>query len=483
MNWKRLLFLAHRWIGIGMCLIFALWFASGIVMMYVDYPELTYAESVAAHPELQRDRVELTPFEAARRAGEITDWQSLSLAMLADRPVYRLGAVDGRSATVFADTGERMDRLGERGAMAVAAASGLRSGVAEPEYEGLIEIDQWTITASLNPSRPLHKVALNDAAGTVLYISERDGRVVRDTTGRERFWNWPGSTIHWIYPLAIRQFSGFWAQLVIWLSVIGLVSLVTGAVIGLLQLRLFAHNGARNGERKASPYAGVMKWHHIGGLCCVAFIATFLFSGLMSMNPLGVFTPATSPLPQIAGYQGQFSLRLSDFSLPAPAGGPVKQVDWLYLGGQPYSVSTLASGERLPDFGLGRQTDLAARISGAVPGLLPDATLTSLELLEGDDEYYYSRHFMHQPLPAFRARFDDAEATWYHIDALTGEVVNRLTRRGRLERWLFNGLHSLDFQFLRESRPLWDLTVILLSLAGLGFSITSIVIGWRRLVR
>ena len=109
----------------------------------------------------------------------------------------------------------------------------------------MIDIDQWTITGSLNPSRPLHKVALNDDAGTVLYISDRDGRVVRDTTGRERFWNWPGSTIHWIYPLAIRQFSGFWLQLIIWLSVIGLVSLATGAVIGVLQLRPFARNGNR----------------------------------------------------------------------------------------------------------------------------------------------------------------------------------------------------------------------------------------------
>ena len=479
MNWKRILFLTHRWIGIGMCLLFALWFASGIVMMYVDYPELTYVESVAAHPDLQRDRVALTPFEAARQAGEITDWQSASLAMLADRPVYRLRATDGRSATIFADTGERMERLGEQGALAVSATSGLRSGAAEPEHLGLIEVDQWTITGSLNPSRPLHKVALNDSAGTVLYISERDGRVVRDTTGRERFWNWPGSTVHWIYPLAIRQFSGFWLQLIIWLSVIGLVSLVTGTVIGLLQLRPFA----RKGNRGASPYTGIMKWHHIGGLCCMVFIATFLFSGLMSVGPWGVFASATSPLPQIARYQGQLSLRLSDFSMPAPAGEPVREVNWLYLGGQPYSVSTLASGARLPDFGPDQQPDVAARISGAVPQLLPGSSLTSFELLEAYDDYYYSRHFMRQPLPAYRARFDDAEETWYHINATTGEVVNRLTRRGRLERWLFNGLHSLDFQFLRDSRPLWDLTVILLSLAGLGFSITSIVIGWRRLTR
>ena len=203
----------------------------------------------------------------------------------------------------------------------------------------------------------------------------------------------------------------------------------------------------------------------------------------MSVSPWGVFAPATSPLPQIAGYQGQLSLRLSDFSVPAPADESVREVNWLYLGGEPYSVSTIASGARLPDFGPDRPKDIAARISGAAPLLLPNAELTSLELLESHDDYYYSRHFMQQPLPAYRARFDDAEATWYHIDANTGEIVNRLTRRGRLERWLFNGLHSLDFQFLRDSRPLWDLTVILLSLAGLGFSITSIVIGWRRLVR
>ena len=56
MHWERALFLAHRrigigiGIGIGMFLPFTLWFASGIVVVYVDYPELTYAESEVAHP-------------------------------------------------------------------------------------------------------------------------------------------------------------------------------------------------------------------------------------------------------------------------------------------------------------------------------------------------------------------------------------------------------------------------------------------------
>ena len=36
-------------------------------------------------------------------------------------------------------------------------------------------------------------------------------------------------------------------------------------------------------------------------------------------------------------------------------------------------------------------------------------------------------------------------------------------RRGaRWNRWLYHGLHSLDFPFLRYSRPLWDIVVIVL---------------------
>ncbi|PCJ24395.1 MAG: hypothetical protein COA96_09740, partial [SAR86 cluster bacterium] len=119
----------------------------------------------------------------------------------------------------------------------------------------------------------------------------------------------------------------------------------------------------------------------------------------------------------------------------------------------------------------------------AIPALLPDAELQSLDLLSEPDNYYYSRHNNYRPFPVYRAKFNDIESTWYHIDLSTGKIVNRVTNSSRRERWLFNGLHSLDFQFLLQHRPLWDLLLITLSLIGLLFSITAVVIGWRRLVR
>ena len=53
----------------------------------------------------------------------------------------------------------------------------------------------------------------------------------------------------------------------------------------------------------------------------------------------------------------------------------------------------------------------------------------------------------------------------------------------RLRRWLYQGLHSLDFPFLYYRRPLWDIVVIVLSIGGIALSVTTMAPAWRRLAR
>lgn len=86
-------------------------------------------------------------------------------------------------------------------------------------------------------------------------------------------------------------------------------------------------------------------------------------------------------------------------------------------------------------------------------------------------------------LPVLRLKFDDADRTWMQVDPATGQLVGWLRRSDRIHRWLFNGLHSFDVPWLLAHRPAWDVTLWLLSLAGLTISATSIVIGWRALRR
>ncbi|MBL8304455.1 MAG: hypothetical protein JNM26_17020 [Ideonella sp.] len=88
-----------------------------------------------------------------------------------------------------------------------------------------------------------------------------------------------------------------------------------------------------------------------------------------------------------------------------------------------------------------------------------------------------------RPLPVWRLRFDDANATEVTIDPRTGAILQLSDTHRRADRWLFAFLHSFDLPVLLASRPAWDLGMLGFSLAGLGLSLTAVVTGWRRLRR
>jgi uncharacterized iron-regulated membrane protein len=58
---KRHLFLLHRVLGIAIGIMFVLWFLSGLVMMYVQFPELTPIERFAGLTPIKIDRELMTP--------------------------------------------------------------------------------------------------------------------------------------------------------------------------------------------------------------------------------------------------------------------------------------------------------------------------------------------------------------------------------------------------------------------------------------
>ena len=478
---KRFLFLFHRWLGVALCLWFALLFASGIIMMYVEYPELTEEERLWQMQALQATAVHLSVADAARVVGD-TDYASIKLATVVGRPAYQLTDSGGTLHTVFADDGSRFSGLESASALTAAQHSAFTGSDAKPRYDALIDIDQWTVSAVLDSSRPLHRVALDDAAGTVLYISDTNGQIVRDSNRTKRFWNWLGSTIHWIYPWQLRQHVGLWTNVLTYLSMAGVFSVVSGAVVGWWRLRV----KRRYRSDSVTPYRGWQKWHHILGLGFVLFISTWIFSGLMSMFPWGIFDNATSVNEQIARYQGGAIDELDSFpalnSELMQAGAGVKEVEWRRIGDTRYLVLSQSSTQKrviLPD-GSNNNTALQALITGNLHSLQPQAGIEQQRVITQYDSWYYSHHNRYRPLPALEVRFDDAEQSWYHIDLNTGAVIQRLTHTDRWARWLYNGLHSLDFAPLFQLRPLWDALLILLLLCGFGFSLTAVVIGWRR---
>jgi len=499
---KRWLFLVHRWLGIGICLLFAMWFVSGMVMMYVGYPKLTEEERLRHLPPLEADARLLAPARALAAAGVAGPLDELRLAASSGgRPVYvatpaRQEASAAHkpppkgSGAVMIDavSGQRLRAVDEAHALASAAAfAGPGMKLA---YLGAIAEDAFTHSRALDPHRPLHKVELDDAERTLLYISGRSGEVVRDATRAEQWWNYAGAWIHWLYPLRGNAFEPYWTDIVNWLSILGIVMALAGTVVGIMRWRF--RKPYRSGAR--TPYPGaMMRWHHISGLLFALVTITWIFSGLMSMNPWRIFDTGAPKLDMAALQGGPLAPGAADAApqvLLAATGAGVRELRWTRVLGQNRVLAQAAGGPpQVLDSRDGSPVDLdPAALRLAATRLLP-APAARIERLQDYDLYYYARdaHTMTgggaKPLPVLRIVFDDPHATWVHLDPHTGAVLGRLDSGKRASRWLFAMLHSWDWLPLLERRPLWDLVLIALSLGGTLLSVTGVVIGWRRLGR
>ncbi len=492
MKLKTMLYLVHRWLGITVCLLVSMWFATGMVMMYVAYPELTKQEQYAGLSVLDPESIAYSPASLLAKAPSGTSVEHLMLTSIARRPVYLLKRQDSPWFGLYADTGDLLSHITSQAAV-TSAVGFYTSRYPDRAVTGValktLEMDQWTVSSRLSDYRPMHLVELSDRAGTHLYVSARTGQVVQDTTRGERIWNWLGANLHWIYPLQLRKHTNIWVNTIIVLSLTGLITIFSGAIIGLLRLRVRRPYRGKS----CSPYRGVPKYHHVFGLLSLSFLTSFMFSGLMSMAPWGVFDAETNFAEQVHRY------RLGDDSdgaelaysqvgeiqklLKSKVGLESKQLVWHWIGGESYI--TLHSSDRPPQYHLakGGKRTLERIIQTGLGRIIPDEHILTQQRLDEYDAYYYSHHGRIRPLPIKRIKFSDHESTWFHVDLSTGEVFERLTARNRVERWLFNGLHSLDFAVLINHRPTWDLVLITLCSVGFLFSLTSVVMAWQRLGR
>jgi uncharacterized iron-regulated membrane protein len=482
----RFVVLLHRYLGIGFCLLFAMWFGTGMVMLFVPYPTLSAAERYNGLAALDLTRCKVGAAEAFLASGLSGPLGRVRLTMVLDRPVYHFHPLSGAVVSVFADSGSRMPEVSPQQAT---LAAQIFSRARNPSYVQTSDYDQWSVPDEFDPYRPLHKVALNDREGTELYVSQRTGEVIRDTTAFERGWNYVGSVAHWIYPTVLRKHRDLWAASVWWLAFAGIVGAASGTVLGVVRFRFMG--SYRSGGR--SPFRGWMYWHHVLGLGCAVFVLTWISSGWLSLDGGWLFSePYLSRGEQERFMGGPLDLARFDRGVPDLASsseqdGVVKEVELVQVTQIPlYAVRyaerrslvvSADSRERhrwryLPD-------DILAPAAAAT---LPKAAIVRTDLLQRYDSYYYANDGS-LPLPAVRFYFNDANETWLHIDPAGAQAMEKIDRSRRTYRWLYSGLHTFDFPALAAFPMLRNTLMVTLCAAGLLFSTTAVVIGWRRLRR
>ncbi|MBM3762720.1 MAG: hypothetical protein FJW36_21050 [Acidobacteria bacterium] len=482
---RKQLILFHRWMGVVFSLLFAMWFGSGLVLMYWPYPGVSAESRLEKSTAIEPERVSVSLEEAAKLAG-VAKPDRVRLTMLDGRPVYRFHI--GRSQKViYADRLEQFTGLSQEAALGVASRwTGQDPAVAR--FAGAkTEEDQWTLNKAVRPLRPFLKFSWPN--GEEVYVSQVSGEVMQHTSQADRIGAWLGAIPHWLYFTLLRNETALWRAIVIALSLAGTIMTVFGIVVGVWLYSPSKRFRFASGP-SSIPYAGWKRWHTIIGLVFGLVTFTWILSGMFSMNPMQ-WSPEFGPEAEMtrslqgAGWKSNLFAGEAVGSALGRAGvSQVKEVELAvadsrgvyFLRTSAKSVVRMEAGGE-PTRGVSFEW-AKEQVSRAMPG----AKLVESRVVTAYENYYISRDGK-LPLPAYYFEFDDAGRTMHYVDASTGKLVESFVTLSRWNRWLYHGLHSFDLPWLYANRPSWDLAVILPMLGGCALCVTSVWIAWVRLRR
>ena len=469
----------HRWAGVLLCLLFAMWFASGAVLHFVPFPSLSLGEQHANSEPIDVSRVTITPAEAL---GRVASANELRLLSVAGQPIYALlPSPDHVWMSVAANTGEPLAPVSAMAAKAVAEHFGHSTA---NTVDGPLDYDQWIVHQHFDPHRPLYRVRLSDGAATDLYISTRTGEVVQRTTRTERLWNWTGAVIHWIYFTPLRRSWSAWNQVVWWVSLAAVLSSSVGVWLGII--RYIANRAA--GRKGISPFRGWMRWHHILGLFASLIVLTWMLSGWLSMDHGRLFSFGTASAEQAAALRG---LTLGQIARATPLEAlrrlaPATEIDFNAISGRPFltAYGPLYRGARILYLDDGTLT-----LHPSLPGSLLHAALSNVwpgavrpqESAGSVDTLYRRAESTADSAQGFL--ISGPTELRVYVDRYSGRfvAVMDLSRRGYA--WIYYALHTLQLPGLIQHPELRTFLVLALLALGFAASTTGIVLSVKRLKR
>lgn len=465
--------LTHRWLGIAFCLLFAMWFASGIVMHFVPFPSLTETERFAGLLPLDRTEARIAIPDAVAASG-IKDATRVRLIRRSDGLAYII-AGSSRVRAMHASDGSDASVTSPEMALVIAQDHARSRGLAAARATILAQADydQWTVPNGFDRHRPLFRVALGDTAGTEVYVSSLTGEAVLDTTRSERGWNLVGSVLHWIYPTVLRSNWALWDRVVWTLSLLALTAAALGATLGIARVKM-------RGRGISTPYRGWHALHHVIGLVATVFVLTWIFSGWLSMDHGRLFSRGQLTLAEAGVVDAAPDWAAASSLDRRPISLSAREIEWFAFNGNVYRRDRIALGSQIlvraaetPDEG--HRGFLGGRDVRELTKRLASGCDAPSVVADSDD---YPARSTIPGAPVYRSRCGEL---WFDVDGADGGVLQRLDASRRANRWFYSALHTLDFPTLLAHPLLREVMIVALCGFGLAFSVTGIVIGWRRL--
>lgn len=492
----RLLYQIHRWVGVALALFMAIWFSSGLVIMYASPSALGRAAQLAGAEPVQPEYGWLSLGEAWQRsAAQRRAAEAGKEAPIADARLVRQG---GTPRWLVDDT------LGRR--FALSATDGQLARISVNDAQAIAR--QWAgpgaailyVDTGIQDSavrnhetlRPFHRFAVGSGSRELL-VSARSGEVVRDSTRLDRALYWSGNWIHLMRPLETAGLSADGRRSVLaWLGFLAFAASLTGLIIGWQRWRPGWGSRPTYSQGRVHPYRDVWNtWHFWSGLLGGSFALLWALSGYLNNNPFNLFSPAAPNRAELARYLGT--------EVPAPMldwrpsafvteieNRDIVEIALRRVGREVQILGVNRDGLSTPLPGSGNTTRFSdTALVAAAARLVDAAPVLSHGLLDTYDDYYYARHnqgAVERPLPVLQVELADPGHTRVYLDPRDGRVILRQDDSRRAYRWLWSALHHWDLETLRQ-RPVWDAWMLTWVLLGLVLGYSAAVLGWKRLRR
>lgn len=449
------LFKLHRITGRFIVLFFLMWFVTGLVLLYHPYPKVS--------DELVNEKKEELPSSlpsvqdiSQLAGGEI---KKLQIRQFQGQTLLSVSTKDS-ICLLNADTLEAVKPIDFPAIEKIA-----RHWIDAPvlKVDTLMQRAQWVLFTKYDKELPIYRFYFDDKEKHELFLSGRTGEVLQLTDKESRFWAWIGAIPHKFYIPAIRRDVDTWQNTITCFSAIALIAALSGWILGwcLLVKRYRRKRTWQNPYKKRWH-----RWHFAFGMVFGLFLIGWAVSGIFAMQRVpqwmipmeGDYSFKTSrlwgkkPLPMSA-------YRL-DYRKLKETYPQLKEVEWTHFREIPAYRIVEGTQERYINASSSDVKMLQIPESTIIEGFRAihgDSVAMNVCLLKEFDNYYLSRR-VSLSLPVYKIEVDDANGSLYYVSPVDG-YVRYLNNNKMVRKWLFNGIHYLDIDWLLAHPWLWTVCI------------------------
>ena len=455
------LFKIHKITGLSVVIFFSMWFLTGIVLVYHPYPKVSEKLLFSKKETLPSSLPELSSV-LSKTDGEV---KSLSLKQFQGQTLFSL---DNAPDVTF-DVVEKV----------------AKHWIDAPikRVDTLRQREQWVLFTKYDKELPIYKFYFDDAQKHELFISGRTAVVLQMTTSRQRLWAWLGAIPHKFYLPCIRRDVDVWQNTVAIVSGICLIAALTGWLLGIIiWIKRYRKKHVWQNPYKKRWY----RWHFSYGLVFGVFLIGWALSGIFAMQRV----------PQwMVPMEGDYSFKSSrlwgrgllpmeayrlDYRKLRETYPYLKEVEWCRYANIPTYRVIAGEEEFLVDASTDEIKSLQIPEETIVKGLKKihgEEMEMKVSLLAEFDNYYLSRR-VDLELPVYKIEVADANGSLYYVNTSTG-YIRYLNNNKIVRKWLFNGIHYLDIDWLVARPWLWYTCIWLLCGGCLVVCISGLVLAWR----